>query len=287
MPFYAYAWIATISFGIVVVTVKLASKYSISNPWLFNFLAQLALVLLLLPTGIIYNAFFPKEWFFLLISSIFNALFVILYVLSLYKIDVSVFSPLYNFRVIFAVLFSFLILGEKLTPIQLGLCLVILLGGFFVSIDEKLSVRSFFSKSIGIAILAMLFLALSNVFAKKTLTLNSTWEVVLWTQLITLVLLIPTAPLFIKDVPKLKRKQLTPIFFMGIVSVIGTIFVNFAYKVNVGITSIILAVPTSMIIAVVASVFIPGLLEKHTGKVYAIRFTAAFIMILAALRLSL
>ncbi|MEX0616652.1 MAG: DMT family transporter [Candidatus Woykebacteria bacterium] len=287
MPFYLYAWIATISFGFVVVIVKFASKYSISNPWLFNFLTQLILTLLLIPTAIYYRSFLPSEWLFLGISSVFNAIWVLMYVFSLYKLDVSVFTPLYNFRVIFAVLFGFFLLGETLALYQLALFCVIIIGGLFVSIDEKLSLKSFFNKSIGLAIVAMLFLVLSNIYAKKTLAVNDVWEVALWTNVITTLFLIPTIPKFRKDIGKLGKKQIPPLVLMGLASVIGTIFVNLAYQINVGVTAIILAIPTSMILAVGISIFIPGFLEKHTNKVYAIRFTAAAAMIVAALLISL
>jgi len=80
MPFYVYAWIATIAFGIVVVLAKFASKYSISNPWLLNFLIQLSLVIFLIPFAIINHSLIPNEWYFLIISSIFNAAWVILYI---------------------------------------------------------------------------------------------------------------------------------------------------------------------------------------------------------------
>lgn len=64
MPFYISAWIATISFGLVVVIVKAASKYSIPNPWLFNFLAQSIFVLFLIPTIILNKVLIPTDWFF-------------------------------------------------------------------------------------------------------------------------------------------------------------------------------------------------------------------------------
>ncbi len=136
------------------------------------------------------------------------------------------------------------------------------------------------------AICAMLFLALSNVFAKKTLVFNNVYTVALWTNLITQLAFITTVPMFVKSISNLKIKQFMPLVLLGLSAMIGTITVNLAYKENVSITSVILAVPTSMIIAVAASFFVPGLLEKHTAKIYAIRFTAAAVMIMAALRLS-
>jgi hypothetical protein len=59
-----------------------------------------------------------------------------------------------------------------------------------------------------------------------------------------------------------------------------------ALAVNVGKTSVIMSIPFSMILAALFSVFAPKLLEKHTAKIYAIRFTAAAVMIYGAFQLS-
>ena len=73
---------------------------------------------------------------------------------------------------------------------------------------------------------------------------------------------------------------------MGIFQTITNFALAVALGVNVGITSLIMSIPFSMIFAFLFSVFAPKLLEKHTKQVYAIRFTAAIVMIIAALQLS-
>ena len=72
----------------------------------------------------------------------------------------------------------------------------------------------------------------------------------------------------------------------GLISVFADLAVNKAYSANVTLSNVIMGIPFSMIIAFVFSIYAPQLLEKHTLRVYAIRFAAAAVMIIAALKLS-
>lgn len=286
MPFFAFAWIALISFGLFNIVGKLTSKYSISNPWLFSFAWTLTTLIFTLPIALTNKAGMPQEWTTIVIASFFNALWFIFFTFANYKLDVSVLSPLYNFRTVFAIILSAIILDERVNSNQFIYFIAIIIGGVFSSLDERFSFKSFFNKSITIGILGMLFLALNNIFVKKMFQYNGFWEGNIWMLIVTQIFLLATFPLFKKDLFKITIKQIKPIIAMAILTVIGNICLNVAYKENVGITSLILAVPASMIIAFLFSVFAPKLLEKHTLKVYAIRFTAATIMIAAALKLS-
>ncbi len=73
---------------------------------------------------------------------------------------------------------------------------------------------------------------------------------------------------------------------MAAAGTLGTIAVNKAYQTNISITSVIISVPLSMIAAYVLSIFAPRLLEKHTQKVYLVRFAAAALMIVGAIQLT-
>lgn len=286
MPFYLYAWIAAVAFGSVLLIAKLTSKYSLSNPWLFNFFLNLLTFLFTIPFALANHASLPKEWFYLSIAAFFNAAFYITYILSVYRLDVTVFSPLFNFRSVFAVLISVAFLGEHIGGLESVLFLLIFIAGIFVSLDEKFSIKSFFNPSVGLALLGMLFLALSNVFTKLTLQTNPVWDGTLWIDALSVLFLLTTIPLFIKDIPKLSVKQINPIIFMAFAQVIALIASNTAYKENVSVTSFIVSLPMSMIMAFVFSIIKPSLLEKHTLKIYLIRFTAVSVMIASALKLN-
>ena len=132
-----------------------------------------------------------------------------------------------------------------------------------------------------------LMLAIESIFINKSVAESGLWETNLFNPLITLILLLFTLPLFYKDFKSIKSKQLIGVGMMALCVAIANILANQAYAKNISISTAIIALPLSMIIVFFLSIFTPNLLEKHTIKVYAIRFTAAAVMIIAALKLSL
>ena len=286
MSFIFFAWIATILYGIEVFVGKIASKYSIKNPWMYNFFWSFLILMTTLPIALINHVGLPKELPNLLAASFFYATTNILYVLILFLLDVSVLSPLFNIRTVFAVILAALFAGEILTPMQYGLILILFVAGIFLTMDEKLSIKSFFRFSIFLALLTMLSVASMGVFIKTSIAHNGYWETTLWTQLIGQVFFIPTIFLFKKEVKKLKTTNLFFLLGISIIGMLGTLAANKATQTNIGITSAILSIPISMFLAMGASIFWPKLLEKHPAKIYAIRLFAALIMIIAALQLS-
>ncbi len=286
MPFYAYAWIATVLYGLVVILGKLTSKYAIKNPWLFNFIWTLLMLLLTIPFAFFNHAEMPKDWLPIIIAGFFNATWYICYIFSTYNLDVSVLTPMFNFRSVFAVLLSIFLLQETLQPYQFFLIGIIFLAGMFANLDERFRIKSFFTRKIGIALFGMLLLAIYGVTVKKVLVHNGIWEATLAINAATLLFLFPTIPLFVKDLHSITQRNIVPVLFMALAGILGDIAVNFAYKTNVSITTIILAIPISMILTVFLSFFWPKLLEKHTVKIYAIRLFAAAIMIYCSLKLT-
>ena len=287
MPFYVYAWIASICFGTIAIIAKLTSKYAISNAWLFNFLWAFFVLVFTLPIAMVNQIGRITEWQNLLIAGILSGLVYVFYILALYRLEVSVLTPLFNFRTVFSVLFGAYLLNESITVEKFILIGLIIIGGLFVSADEKLKLRSFFQKSIGIALLLMVILSLMGVFVKKAMANNGYWEVTLWINSISLIVLTPTIPFFRKEIHTLSIKQLGIVILIAIMGTLGTLASNRAYAENVGISSAIISLPISMLLAFLLSLFAPKLLEKHTLKIYTIRFTAAVVMIFAALKLSL
>jgi len=286
MSYILFAWIASLSSGLLVVITKLTSKHAIANPWLFNFLRTLVVVLFIIPLALINNSSMPHNWIPIIVAAITSVLFYIFYILAIYKLDVTTIVPLFNFRTVFAVLLGVLLFQEKFTTYQYFLVLVIIVAGIFSTIDEKFNVRSFFNKAVGIALLAMIFLALNSVAVKWAFMFDDVWTVNLWIGVISLIIVLPTLPLFYKDLFKVGRNQILSIGVIGFFQTITNLTFTLALAVSVGITSVIVTIPFSMILAVMFSVFASKLLEKHTAKIYIIRFTAAAIMIYGALQLS-
>ncbi len=177
-------------------------------------------------------------------------------------------------------------LREVLTNVDWGLIAVIFIAGMFVSLDERLKIKNFLQWPIAVTMGSMLLLALMGIYLNKALANNGYWEVTLWTLILTSIFTLSTAPLFIKDIRRTFVRDYGGVAAMGLFGALGTIAANRAYTDNVSITSAIISVPFSMIFAFLLSRINPKLLEKHTLGIYVIRFTAAAVMIGAAISLS-
>src|SRR3989344_1579835 len=159
-----FAWLASLMYGLEAITGKLTSKHVIQNPYLFNFFWAFFILILTIPVALINGVTVPAHWGYIIIASFFYALSGVLYVLALYKLDVSVIAPLFSFRTAMAVILGALFLGEVLLTRQYVLIGIIFVFGIFVSIDEKSALRSFFTRGTAIALFAMLALVLMAIF---------------------------------------------------------------------------------------------------------------------------
>lgn len=287
MSFTAYAWMATFIYGVETIIIKLSSKYAIKNPWLFNFLWNVLFVVFMIPIYATQHIEVPTKWPTLIITAMLSAICCVLFMIATYRLDVSVLSPLYNVRTGLSVLFAALLLGEIMNPMQIFLVGVIIVMGFLVTIDEKTTVKSFFRRDILIAMIFMVLLALYTVFLKKTILELGYWNATVWVAVLNLIFLIPTYPKFASDVKTLTLKQLIPVVIVTATSTVAYLISNKAYETNVGITSVIMTFPASMIIAFVLAVIWPKLMERHTMKVYAMRFAATAVMFVCSMQLTL
>ncbi len=238
--------------------------------------------------ALVNGATLPTNWTFVILSGLFLSLANVLYLTVLKKIDVSVMSPLLNFRTVITVILSFIILGEKLNPQNILIMFVILIAGMFATMDEKFSLKSFFSKSIGLGLIFILVYAIQNIFVNKAVASNSYWTEILWMGIFAS--LFSFIFLYSKFKIDVLRSKLSDYFGVITLSFFGTFGDLAAYKAfsgNVGISTIIISLPLSMILVFIFALWKPNLLEKHTVKVYVVRFIATGIMILGALKLSM
>lgn len=287
MPFSIYAWGASLLFGLVGIVGKLTSKHQIANPWLFNFFWHLFIVALTIPIAVANRAALPTSWEAILPAAFFYALASIGYVLALQNLDVSVMMPLFNLRVVVSAILGALFLQEFYQFNEYLIMLVIVFAGFLVALDERFSIRSFFQKGIVVMFFEIIALSLMYIYMNKSVNTFGLWTATLWVQLIGQLMFLVTIPLFYKEVRTLKKAHVVSLFAMALFGTLGFLGENKAVASNVTITTIIVSFPISMVIAFLFSRFAPQLLEKHTLKVYAVRFAAAAVMIGATLYLTL
>ena len=281
-----FAWTASIIYGVNTVIGKLTIKHATPNPWLFHFVWELFIFVGILPFALWNHAPLPIVWSSLFLASFFAFLVGKLYILALNKLDVSVISPLYNFRSVFTALLGAAFLNEILTGNQYLLIFIIFIAGIFLNIDENLNLKAFFRKESMLGMLAVFASAIFGFTIKTSIADNGFWTTSVWMAGITALLSLSTIPLFHKDLKTTPLKNYSGAILTGLLSALGDLAANKAFASNVTISSAIISIPFSMIIAFLFSTFAPQLLEKHTFKIYLIRFTAATAMILAAIKLS-
>ena len=286
MSFIAFAWIASFFYALTIIVGKLTSKYAVPNPWMYEFFWELFTLLFMLPVALFSGVGMPTEWGSVIWAGFTSAAAGVLYVQSLYRLDVSVLGPLYNFRTPMTVLLAVLFVGELLSVEQLVLIGIVTVAGIFVSFDEHMKLRSFFRPRIGFALLTVLASAIMGLAINRALQVNGFWEATLWIAVFVMIFLLPTIPLFVRKFHRVKPAQYTGIVASSLVFVIGLLAFNKAVAQNISITTTIVSLPLSLIITFILSMLVPKLLEKHTPAVYIIRLAAALVMVGAALRLS-
>ncbi len=284
--YLVFAWMASILLGVEGILAKLTSKYAIKNPWMFNFVWSFIILLYTLVIALFYHVGWPSQWQNIIIAGAFYALSGVFYTWSLYLLDVSVLSPLFNFRTVFSVLLGVWLLGQLLTTQQYILIGITFVAGLFVSFDEHFKLRSFFRMPILIAMIAMVVIAAYGIYINKAIAANGYWTTTVWVYVVAQIMLVLTWPKFSRDIGKISKKQIGALAILSIAGTIGMLAANQAYTGNVGIASTIISLPVSMVLAFLFAVFVPTLLEKHTMKTYAIRFIAAGVMLAAAIKLT-
>lgn len=286
LPFQFFAWMASILFAVEAIQTKFVSKHQVKNPWLFNFVYVLFVLLLNTAVCLSAGAGIPTVWGNVLLVGLFFALGVTFFILSNYKLDVSVLTPLSNSHTLFVVILGVLFLSETLTPIQAWLIAAMIVAGVLVTFDEKFSVKSFFSKGVLFALAGTLSFALMAMFFKKASMETDFWTLNLWYFVVAASLVMMfTFPLFKSDLKTLDKNQVLNVFFLAVISAAGNFASNKAYASNISISGAIMYIPLSMIIVMALSPFFPKLFEHHTWNVYAVRIVSAAVLIYAGIKL--
>lgn len=283
---FVFCFIALSLYAISTVTQKLVAKYLIAKPLIFNFYTTLFSFLFIIPILLSGQLTFPNYFTNVFLSSIFGTLGGLFYAFALSEIDASVIGPMYNFRTVFSVLLSILFLKEILPwPCYFWISLIVI-GGFIVTINEKMNFKSFFKKPVLFMLLYILGISLMSIFNNKAINEVGYWTFTFWSKLISLSLVCLTIPLFHKDL-FIKQKHLDAMTFITFIYFLAGLAANKAYSLNVSIATTIISLPGSMFLIFFLSRFKPQLLENHPLKIYFIRFGAAAIMFYSALQLVL
>ena len=281
-----FAWLASAIYGTYAITAKLIGKYQLKNSYQFSFFMTLFSGIVMSIISYVNGGRIATNWSFILLAAAFLALGNALYLTALKVLDVSVMSPLFNIRVAITVLLGVLFLGESLSTKAVYLIALIFIAGFFATMDEKFSFKTFFTQNIGLGLLFMLALSIQSLFVNRAISQTDYWTATLWMGLLAIVFsFIFLYSRFKDDITKSKPKDYVGVGVLAIIGSIGDLAAYKAFEGNVGLSSVIISLPISMLLAFVLSVWKPSLMERHPLKVYLVRFIAAVVMIWGAIQL--
>src|SRR3989338_6390306 len=189
MSYVIYAWASSITYGLGSIIGKLATKYHINNPWLYNFVWAFLTLIFIAPFAIIQHVGFPQEWTTIIWLGLASAVSSITFTLAFYAVDLSILSPLSNMRAPITALFGVLLFHESLSLIQWSLIGLLFFAGLFIHVDEYMSLKTFWTKATLLAFIWILTSVWFNSMIKVASVHNSYWEVSLWSSLITVLFL--------------------------------------------------------------------------------------------------
>jgi hypothetical protein len=283
-----FAWIACIASGITPLIIKASSKSLVKSPWLFNLLWLAFGIPLVVILAIFKDGGLPPDWLSVILLSLSSALFYIFYTVSLYKLDVTTMGPLFSLRTVFAVILGIVILHERVGILGIILIATIVLFSPLAAYNESLKIKAFFQKYVFLAIIAMASLAFMGYFTNISVANNGYATTLLWQDLLTLLMLLPTIRLIkMEGKERFTIGKLYPFMLLGLTGFVYTVTATLAYAHNLALSSVIVSLPLSMVFAYLLSRKYGKFLENHPPKVYVIRFFSASVMVSCAIWLSL
>lgn len=286
MSYIVYAWLTSFAYGLGGVFGKFATIYHVKNPWLYNIVWAVLTLVFIVPFALFFHVGYPQDWIPMIILGLASAVTSVTFTFAFYAVDLSILSPMANMRAPITALLGVMFFHEQLNMYKWFLILLIFIAGLFIHVDEKMKLKTFISKTSAIVFVWVLTSIWFNTMIKYASVNNGYWEVSFWSNFLTVLFLLPTYPLFIKDLRSVPIKKYSGIAINTALWTVGLLLSIKALAINIGISTAIISVPLSMIFVMVISFFSPKLLEKHSAKVYAIRMVSAAIMFFAALSLS-
>lgn len=289
-PYILFSFIAAFGFALSSLSSKFASKHKFSNNWVLLFYYYLTIIPFLLLLPFIFNITIPTSgWGFIFLYALAFFIGNIFFTIAIYKLDASTFAPFFQLQTAFIAILAFLFLKERF-PLENYLPIAIMvLGSILVSMDEKVSFKSFLKLATLLIIFQQLFHAFSNLFAGFALKSMNSFTFIFWGDLTASLLVLSIIPFVGIKKLKVSLSQVKPLFIGSLFSTIAATSLFTAFQTNVTISSALalLTSPIVLLLTILASTLRPDLLEHHTRKVYVIRTVGVALILLAALKLSL
>ena len=290
MNYVGYSIVAAVLFACNGLISKYSSKHALRDPvalMIYFLLTNFILALALLP--FVSLSVPPLDVLRALIGAGLTYLVgFYLFYQAIAKVDATSFAPIFQLQAVVVLVLAYLFLGERFLPINYFWSALVIFGAALVTLDESMSLKSFFKLEIGLLILMQFFHGTTGVlmaYAVKQLPMLEAlvWEFLFMGGATGLILLIKR-PELVYPV-----KKVWPIILAGVLNFIGAIFLLTAFVSNVTLSTVI-ALTQAPIIFVATWVMgriNPKLLERHSKKVYLVRGIGLLVSLFGAIRLTL
>lgn len=290
MPaFIVFSIISLCFFAASIIAFKITAKHSMPNPyaWFFWYFLIYFLLGLFLPFFSPIRVI-PLDFKLLLFNvpymiAIYIGIFC--FSLSLYKLDVTTMGPLSNWGNVFTPLLAFFILGEKISSQNMPWLILIIFAGILASYNEKMKLKSFFNKYVYLYIIFVFCLSITRIASNRGTNAVGFWNFTFYEFFYGSIPLLLILPFIYKKI----KVGIKPILFLipgVLLEFLGLLAAIKAFSYQVIIPNIIISIPLGSIIAFTLSRYNKNLLEYHTLKTYAVRFTGIFLITLGLIMIS-
>jgi uncharacterized membrane protein len=266
---------------------KSSQYFFVWSMWLFVFSALIPFLFT--------KVFVPS--FDLLVFIFLSGLFHVIGFLTFYKAlsmgDVSSVAPLTNLRIVFLIPLTFFFAGEFYGISSVFLIIVTFLGGLLVTWNEKVKVRNLLSVKNAVFWLLMFTVfiwIISDLFAKSVLVRGvDSWNFNLWRDASAIFWLLLLFPIFFKNELhsislSLRKSSVYSLAASGLFYV-GIIFYFMGVSSTLQLTTVSSVAAQALVTFfagfIISSVAPKLLKEKHTKKIYAIRFLGVVLMLVS------
>lgn len=288
-PFVFFSILAAISFALSNLINKFTSKHRISNSWVLLFYYYLGLVPSLFVIPLIFKVDFPEGgWVFVVLYASAFFLGSIFFTKALYRLDASTMAPFYHLQSLFIIVLAFFFLNERFSPDKYFFSIIMIAGSLLVTIEERMNLKTYFRIGVLLIITQQFFHAVSNIFAGFALKEMNSFTFIFWGDLIAVSFAFLLIPFVGASKFKVSFNQIKPLFISGLFSTIGATSLFTAFMFNITISSVLslLTSPIVFVLAIIASIVRPNLLEHHTRKVYVVRGIGLLLILFGAINLS-
>jgi hypothetical protein len=279
MSYVLIAFLSLGAFSVYNVLQKITVKYVVADTFIFSFYYYLTAILFFVPFIFLGKVVGLNSTQLPLVAAagLIRSFMFVIYLWVFKKLDVTVISSMFNLRVILVALSEVIWLGTVFSGWDYAWMIILFVGGVFLSMDESFSWRSFFNPVMAVFGVVLLLSTIQFVAINRGMAVTDFWTFNFWSYVFSLVGLLPLLWWQKKSLP-LPLKEVGVISAVASTALVGVLLESLAVAANPTGSTAIFSLPGSMILAMILSIFKPGLIESHPVKVYALRLVSAAVM---------